>query len=531
MNHHGGPTRTPSARACRSPARRWRRPARRPRRRGYVLIWVALLFVVFFGLLGIVIDFGMLASQQRNVQNVADSAALAAARDLLGGYSVTTARQTAIDFITTINGLSEPPPENIRIPPTTGPYAGMTGYVEVVLQQPSSTYFIQAVPGISGQHVIAARAVSGYEAVSGGEGVTALRPDKTGLVLNGGGRLSVKGRIVVNSEGKGYDQNGVAVNTAKNFDGATSSQRNDNNGTGGVFALDFNIVGGVTNPDFFYPYNAGDPSPLHARQLPEPDPLINLPIPTVALGVDNRSRGTVRVTNNTRAVSDPSGQNFVAQGGESIANGRHIAEANEVIMYPGIYQEITINNGKAYLVPGIYIIRPSVSSNTNIVSLGGSQTTVIGDGVLIYNTGSNYNPLDGTPDIYDGSSFPPAPNNPTFGQVQINAGVLLSPINTAEINYSSTLYPGAVPVSSKFDGMLFFQRRLNESVLSVTGNASDGALKGTLYAKWTNVTVSGQGTYQAQFVVGTMTISGQGRITVLGAGQERGRANSVFLVE
>ena len=137
----------------------------------------------------------------------------------------------------------------------------------------------------------------------------------------------------------------------------------------------------------------------------------------------------------------------------------------------------------------------------------------------------------GSPDYADGSSPPPAPSSPRFGQVQINAGVLLKPIDTSTINYSSALYPGAVPVSSKFDGMLFYQRRLNEATLSITGNAEDGSLQGTLYAKWTNVAVSGQGTYLSQFVVGTMTISGQGRITVMGAGQSSGRANAIFLVE
>lgn len=500
------------------------------RRRGYILVWVAMMLVIFLGLLGIVIDYGLLVAQQRQLQSVSDAAALAAARDLLSGYSPGTARQTAINFIVS-NGLEGVSTDSIYIPPISGPYAGLEGYVEVVIQQPMNTFFIQAIPGVSGEQILIRRAVAGYESVTSGEGVTVLRPDKTGLQLNGGGRLRVNGRVVVNSEGHGYDENGVAVPSPYNFDAATSTPRNDVNNTGGVFATDVSVVGGVTNPAFFYPYNPGDPSPLHARQLPEPDPLINLPTPTVALGIDNRPRGSIRVTNVTRHIDDPTGQNFVAVGGESIANGRHTATPNEVIMYPGIYEEITILNGNAYMVPGIYVIRPKASGATNMITLGGSQTNLFGDGVMIYNTGSDFNPLDGSPDYADGSSPPPAPSSPRFGQVQINAGVLLKPIDTSTINYSSTLYPGAVPVSSKFDGMLFFQRRLNEETLSITGNAQDGALQGTLYAKWTNVAVSGQGTYLSQFVVGTMTISGQGRITVMGAGQSSGRANAIFLVE
>ena len=165
-----------------------RNPPGLRRRRGYILVWVAMLLVIFLGLLGIVIDYGLLVAQQRHVQSVSDAAALAAARDLLSGYSPGTARQTAINFIVS-NGLEGVSTDTIYIPPISGPYAGLEGYVEVVIQQPMNTFFIQAIPGISGEQILITRAVAGYEAVTSGEGVTVLRPDKTGLELNGGGQI------------------------------------------------------------------------------------------------------------------------------------------------------------------------------------------------------------------------------------------------------------------------------------------------------------------------------------------------------
>ena len=58
-----------------------------------------------------------------------------------------------------------------------------------------------------------------------------------------------------------------------------------------------------------------------------------------------------------------------------------------------------------------------------------------------------------------------------------------------------------------------------------------GLLEGTLYAKWGHTKISGQGTYDAQFIVGSMAIDGQGDVTILFVGGKKGKAPQVFLVE
>src|SRR5262249_46246793 len=121
------------------------------------------------------------------------------------------------------------------------------------------------------------------------------------------------------------------------------------------------------------------------------------------------------------------------------------------------------------------------------------------------------------PDSSDGGTTPP--NNPpgNFGDVKINGGnVNLSPISNA---------------GSPFFGMLFYQRRWNTQSVNVQGNSNNINLSGTLYAKWANFQLAGQGRYNAQFIVGSMSISGNAIVTINATGKNYGKANQVFLVE
>jgi Flp pilus assembly protein TadG len=496
-------------------------------RRGALLILMGLLMVSLVGMLGLVIDTGMMMSQARQAQNIADAAALAAARDLLGGRNAADAQGTATDYIAIHNPLTPATTSVIQIPPTTGPYAGKQGFVEVSLSQTVNTFFIHAVPGIASSQTVTARAVAGYESHSAGEGVAVLDPTaRPGLDVSGQARLRVNGRVVVNSEGGGEDENGIAVANGNTGTAASGGQPNSDNG---IYALDIRVVGGVDKYQNFKNYVSGGSNPLKAKQLPEPDPLINLPVPTVALGIDSRSRGSVSVTNNSvqGLNTDTTGQNRQATAGESIAGGLHTAIANEVILHPGIYNKIDITGGTVYFIPGIYVITAQFNNQAALKITGG---TIVAHGVMFYNTGDNFEAASGSPDINDGGQAPPISDGAKLGSVAINAGLTFSPLKTSSYAYG-TLYDGAQAVSNQFDGMLFFQRRRNTETISISGNAADGTLEGTLYAKWARFQVTGQGTYDAQFVAGSLSVTGQGDITILSAGGGLGRANEVYLVE
>jgi hypothetical protein len=56
-------------------------------------------------------------------------------------------------------------------------------------------------------------------------------------------------------------------------------------------------------------------------------------------------------------------------------------------------------------------------------------------------------------------------------------------------------------------------------------------LTGTAYAKWAAFSLAGQGKYNAQFIVGSMSISGNATVTINARGKNFGKANLVFLVE
>ena len=81
---------------------------------------------------------------------------------------------------------------------------------QVIVSSPVTTLFIQAL-GVNPSRSVEARSVAGFEAVSAGEGVAVLDPSQEGLTVSGGAELYVNGRVVVNSAGKGLDENGQQV--------------------------------------------------------------------------------------------------------------------------------------------------------------------------------------------------------------------------------------------------------------------------------------------------------------------------------
>jgi hypothetical protein len=189
-------------------------------------------------------------------------------------------------------------------------------------------------------------------------------------------------------------------------------------------------------------------------------------------------------------------------------------------LVPGIYSSLGFNGGTVTLNSGIYVLNAANLNGSQpqsfSVSNGATVTSAAG-GVMIYNTGSDYNPTNGTPDTNDGSTLGSDPLNPNTGQIAINGGTVnLSPITNS---------------GSPFVGMLFYQRRWNTQDVGVGGNSNTVNLSGTLYDKWGNFTLAGQGRYDAQFVVGSMSVSGNAAVTINATGKLTGRLNQVFLVE
>lgn len=450
---------------------------RRDRRQGTILVMTAIVLIALIALLGLVIDAGQLMTAHRTTQNAADAAATAAAMDMLMGRSNGTATATAATFVHVYNGLPNATLA-VSIPPATGSHAGNSNFAEVTVQNAVTVRFIRIV-GVTSPQVVSARAVAGWEGVSVSAGVIAL--DKTarpGINLTGNGTLKVNGSILVNSDGGGLAATGQSINNGNSGNAITTS------GNGALYARDVESVGGVSNISKIKNFDPSIPqSPLRTGTVVQPDPYQSLSPPTTANGAVATNFGAIKLSGNAN-----------------------------VTLSPGVYTSIDVSaNVNVTLNPGVYVIQGGG------LTMSGNST-LSGSGVMLYNTGSDYNVNTGLPDSGDGSSVPPASGNPSFGGVSITGNALLN----------LTPYANS---SSPFDGMVYYQRRLNTQPLTLAGNGSSDVLKGTVYAKWAPLDLSGNGTFNSQFVVQRLDITGNGTLILDVTGQHLAQSDQVFLVE
>ena len=459
-------------------------------RRGKVLALLAVMFPMLLGFLGLVVDGSLLMVESRVQQQVTDAAATAAAWALSQSDSVDDATRSAEEFVWDRNGL-EDAEIAIHIGPTNGPYAGDGDYVEVIVTRQVPTYFIQVLRSEAVQ-TVETRAVAGIEDVTGEAAVVVLDPDPPGITLTGlplslpslpsahlgglealgVGTLNVEGAVLVNTAWGGVDENGDAV-------GQPDCLRNAMTCTpliplSKLQATDIRVVGGVDNPHNYGHVDAGEPSPLKANRCPVPDPLIDLPVPTV--------------------LAD--GVNVVAEdhGAVSVVNIPLLAPP--VVLEPGVYDWISVVTGPVIFEPGVYIIR-SVNPVTQM-ALSITAGPVTAEGVMFYITDSaGYSAGNGFPDAADGETVPPNPSQRSMiPSVVINAGVL------------GTVFSPLEDSGSPFDGILLYQRRVDrrpillvaEQLLSTTN------LSGTVYAKWGHVALVANGTYDLAITAGSVRV-------------------------
>lgn len=446
------------------------------RRKGTILVTMALLLAVMVAMVGLVLDAGQLMTSHRQCQNAADAGATAAALELLKGRSTGDAAAAATTFVQTYNGMGDATVA-VSIPPASGPHAGSAHYAEVTVDSLVQTRLIQILGGPN-TRTVTARAVAGWEGVNIQATIMALNSDaRPGIDLTGNGTLSVNGTVVVNSNGGGLNEYGQPINNGNTGYAINTS------GNGNLSALDVQSVGGVSNPAKIMNYSGSGQSPLHTGAATQSDPFEFLPPPTTANGAVATNYGAINLSGN-----------------------------QSVTLSPGVYTSIRASaNVTVTMQPGIYVIQGGG------ISLSGNAT-ISGTGVMIYNTGSDYNVNSGAPDASDGNSSPPAGGSATFGALSISGN---GSLNLAALSNSA----------SPYDGMLFYQRRLNTQPIDLSGNAALNSMRGTIYAKWATVDLSGNGSINTQFAVGQLNFSGNGHLVIDTADQHLADADQVFLVE
>lgn len=419
-------------------------------------------------MVGLVVDTGILLATHRQVQNAADAAALAISFERLSGKSDAAAINMAATMVQKQNGLNKAA-ITVTIPPTTGPYAGKSNYVEVLIDNPTNTWFIHAV-GANSTQTVQGRAVAGLESISAPVAVASLDPLAVPGLLVDGVTLLASGRIAVNSQGT---QN------------AATSPNN-----GAVQAPDIRVVGGVDVPASF--------QLLRSPSLPLSDPLLFLPTPTTANGVVNVYPGS-------------DGQHFDTPQNVSIVVENNI----NVTLAPGVYSSIEIvgpGPGTVTFSPGIYVIKGG-NANGRALHIE-TAGTIVGKDVMFYNTGRDFEVAGGLPDAEDGNTLKSDPT--VFGSVVINAGRLtLTPLSSG----------------SPLDGMLLYERRANTREMLIHTNNTEDLVEGTIYARWAEAFLAGPGRYNAQFITGSLRVGGTANTVNIASVGARARAKQVFLVE
>ncbi len=454
-------------------------------RQGKVLVLVAISLTSLIGILGLVFDGGLMSADSQNLHHATDAAAMAGAMDLRLGKTSASANDTAVLYLTSLNGFSDAQPV-VNIPPLQGNYAGQAGYVEVLATRNYQTRLMHIL-GANSQQPLMTRSVAGCQASTSGSAIVVLDPNPAqlsitgvppvlpsypaligGLEVLGLGTVAVNGAVLVNTTWGGVDENGNPAGSSPGPPYGISCTPLV--ALTHLNALDIRVSGGVDNQTNYGNYKSGQKSPLHANRLAVPDPLQSLPSPST--------------------VSDSTNVSTQSFGGVQVAGLPLIGPTTT--LQPGVYDWIEVISGQVVFSPGVYIIR-NVNPLTGI-SLNIAGGTVTASGVMFYITNStSYDASTGVPDSSDGSTRP----------AQSLPGSLLPSILINAALPGSTYTP--LRGSSPFSGMLIYQRRedLRPIVIADLGLLGPNALQGTIYAKWGHVLLMADGTYDLRIVSGT----------------------------
>jgi Flp pilus assembly protein TadG len=126
---------------------------------GQIAVIVALIIIALLACGALATDLGFFQNSRRKMQSAADSAAIAGEREIIAGQSgtVTTAAQNDA----ALNGFTDGVGTvhvTVNSPPTSGPHAGSSKAVEVIVSATQPTYLLKVIgiPAVA----VSARAVA-----------------------------------------------------------------------------------------------------------------------------------------------------------------------------------------------------------------------------------------------------------------------------------------------------------------------------------------------------------------------------------
>ncbi len=154
-------------------------------RSGGTLIWFALTMPVMLGMTGVGVDAALWFMDQRIMQTASDSAAIAGAHALAQG-GTDSETNTVVETEIARNDFTKAADDviTVNMPPTSGPKAGVAGFVEVIIAKQRSMYFARFFR--DEPIIVRTRAVSGQRPASSEHCVLALDRDAASAIKFGG---------------------------------------------------------------------------------------------------------------------------------------------------------------------------------------------------------------------------------------------------------------------------------------------------------------------------------------------------------
>ena len=448
--------------------------------RGIVVVLVALGLVGLIGVVALTVDGGMLQVDYRKARAHADASAMAAAcclyRDYptnqgkdVGGLAAQEAIDTAAKNGCTNDGVTSK--VTVNIPPSTGPYEGLSGYAEV-----NVTYYVsRAFSRVFGTAAIpvTARAVARGASIAPKVGVLILDyDDKASLTGQGNGAFTETGApVIVNS-------NDAAATVTT--------------GAGMIKGHEFYITGGLTIDGTSSLISSPTPDQVFTGTHPTPDPLGYLPPPS------KPADGTIT------GLSIATGTVYTLTPGR-YTNLPNFATGDVVIL------EQASTNGAGGI---IYLDGGGFHSNGASILLGSGS-----GGVLLYNRPASTGDVDKVQIIgdKDGSViFSGLTNGPYSGLTlwqDRNSKLDLQLEGNGNFSIQGTVYASGA--------------RLN-----AVGNAKTalGDITG-FFLDETSTKVDGTSRIGSQYIVNNLSLSGNGNIRLDYVPQKLARTRVITLVE
>jgi hypothetical protein len=351
---------------------------------GQVMVLICVSLIAIMGMIAVVTDFSFMQHQRNMMQTAADSAAMAGSEELNYGDMVTAGKADAAS-----NGYTDGQSSvtvTINNPPSSGPNASNTAYVEAIVSKPQPTYFLRVL-GVTAM-TVSTRAVA--YAGNGPNCIYVMNPSASGA-------MSINGNVTVNSSC------GLLIDSS-------SSSGLTVNGNTSITATNIGVVGGYTSNG----NSSFSPTPK-TGVIAASDPLAYVNAPTVgscahtnfSLNGNNGSSGSPYqlyagtycggISVNGNSVLRFNGGTYVLAGGGMNINGNSTMTGTGVTFYnttgTGGYGAITLNgNSQANFsaptsgsLAGILFFQDrAVSSGSGSTINGNSSSTF--DGAIYFAT-------------------------------------------------------------------------------------------------------------------------------------------------